>query len=300
MMKAVLYLSVVLAVESCVPRYSSEPGCVCGVPGDKRRIVGGEDARSNQYPWQVGLMYTDQDTESFCGGTLLSSDTVLTAGHCVFSIFGAKLPTVYVAFPRGEITLDKAMKIQSSEILLHPYYGYVYFPIANNDFAIIKLSRPVEQFDDSTRPICLPDPTESYEDNAAEVTGWGLVDQPNSIPADNLQTLNVTTMDNKECQDKINNFSQSVGEDITDDIITTNMLCAQHSTDAAKMPCSGDSGGPLITLNKEGSHYSQIGVVSWGDGLCAGPMPGVFGRVTDQLYWIMKQVTGDTCPPPQL
>ena len=292
MMKVLLLLAVVLTVESCVPRYSPEPGCLCGVPGDKSRIVGGEDARSNQYPWQVGLMFTDQDTESFCGGTLLSSDTVLTAAHCMFIS-----PTVYVALPKGEITLENATKIEASKILVHPYFDFF---TLNNDFAIIKLSRPVEQFDDSTRPICLPDPTKSYDDNPAEVTGWGSVDVTNLISPENLQTLNVTTMNNKECQDMFNNLPQSVIDEFfagTVNPITTNMLCAQHSTDAAKQPYKGDSGGPLITLNKEGSHYHQIGVVSWG---LPGPTPGVFARVTDQLYWIMKQVSGETCPPPSL
>jgi len=283
MMKVVLLLTGALLGDCCVPRYSPEPACLCGVPLDKRRIVGGVDAMVNQYPWQVGLMDYVFDRESKCGGTLLSSDTVLTAAHCVE--YQAPYYPVYVALPKEDLTLERAEKIQSSKILMHPYYTAP-MGIPSYDFAIIKLSRPV-QFDDSIQPICLPNPTESYDDNLAEVTGWGRLAADNFIPPTILQTVNVTTMTNKKCQELFD-------KDDFQGKITPNMLCA---ADPGKDSCKGDSGGPLITLNKEKSYYSQIGVVSWGFG-CAGLTPGVYSRVTDQMYWIMKQITGDTCPPP--
>ena len=61
--------------------------CECGVrnrPAGK--IVGGEDADKEEFPWQVGLVHINnlnaKNTRPFCGGILLSSDTVLTAAHC--------------------------------------------------------------------------------------------------------------------------------------------------------------------------------------------------------------------------
>ena len=119
-MKVLLLLTAALLGDCCVPRYSPEPACLCGVPLDKRRIVGGVDAKVNQYPWQVGLMNRLFDRESKCGGTLLSSDTVLTAAHCVE--YQAPYP-VYVALPKDDLTLERAEKIQSSEILIHPHFG---------------------------------------------------------------------------------------------------------------------------------------------------------------------------------
>lgn len=293
-MQAVLLLSLVLVSDSCVPRYSPQPDCLCGVPLDKRRIVGGEDAKPNQFPWQVGIMAGSFVPEYICGGTLISSDTVLTAAHCV--VYGPG-PTMYVAIPRGETTLENAEKIKVSEVLVHPFFSLKYLAFPVNDFAIIKLSRPV-QFDDYIQPICLPNPTESFDDVPGVVSGWGLVDYQNQVLADNLQTLNVTTMTNQQCQEKMNNLIQSSGQNSPDDFITSSMICAADNTSPDKSPCGGDSGGPLLALNKEGSYYSLVGVVSWGDPFCAGQTPGVFGRITDQLYWIMKQVTGETCPPP--
>jgi Trypsin len=45
------------------------------------RVVGGHDASISQYPWQAAVII---DGEQSCGGSLLTSRIVITAGHCVF------------------------------------------------------------------------------------------------------------------------------------------------------------------------------------------------------------------------
>merc|ERR1712045_927369 len=56
--------------------------CSCGVnSATSTKIVGGTNAWKNEFPWQVGLIGTIS-TKPFCGGTLISSDTILTAAHC--------------------------------------------------------------------------------------------------------------------------------------------------------------------------------------------------------------------------
>jgi secreted trypsin-like serine protease len=280
-MPSLLLYSLVTALsiaEGCVPKYSDPPKCSCGIPFSKRRIIGGVPAKPNQYPWQVALLSSQFSSHSFCGGSLLSSDTVLTAAHCVN---GYSLP--YVGFPKDDVTLQNAKKIQASQVLRHPYYSNGY----SNDFAIIKLSTPVV-FDDSTQPICLPNPNTNYDDNLAEVTGWG---ETYTVPSDDLMTVNVTTMTNEECQELHDKYAPNRNA-----VIDSNMICAG---DPGKDSCQGDSGGPMITLSEDGTYFSQIGVVSWGIG-CASSTPGVYSRVTKQLYWIIKQISGQTCPPPAL
>ena len=62
--------------------------CRCGLssaagPGDVTpRIVGGEEAEYGEFPWQAALLRFGA-SKPFCGGIVLSSETILTAAHCL-------------------------------------------------------------------------------------------------------------------------------------------------------------------------------------------------------------------------
>ena len=49
------------------------------------RIINGERAKPNDWPWIVALVYahTPALKGQFCGGSLIAPEWVLTAGHCV-------------------------------------------------------------------------------------------------------------------------------------------------------------------------------------------------------------------------
>ena len=59
----------------------SYPGAGCGV--SNTRIVGGQDAAENQFPWMCGILNSD-DTFYGCGATIISCDPVIivSAAHC--------------------------------------------------------------------------------------------------------------------------------------------------------------------------------------------------------------------------
>jgi len=282
----IFVFSFVAVSKCCVPTYSPGPRkCSCGVPLNKRRIIEGRPALESEYPWMVALLDPASGLH-ICGASLLSSKTVLTAGHCITT------KSIIVAIPNGDTTLENATKIETSDIQIHPKYVAKRY---DNDFAIITLPTPVE-FTDTTMPICLPDPNEMFENNVATATGWGLTSDPLLNPlgksSPTLLTVNTTTMSNKECE--ATNYATSallgVSPLIVLGAVTNNMICTGVST------CSGDSGGPLITLSKDGSYFSQIGLMAWS--LDCGAPPSVYSRVTAQMYWIIRHITGDTCPPP--
>jgi len=250
----------------------------CGVPLKDRRIVGGVPAKDFQFPWQVPLLSNTWGSIQFiCSGTLLSTWTVLTAGHCVNIN-----EEIYVGFPNGSVSRNDALIIPSGSIAKHPYYHYDGRDSPINDFAIITLSEPVN-FGKGIIPICLPDPNSNYEDKKVTVSGWGY--NENWILPEDLKTTNMTTMNNKECQEK------SVGTWK----VKSSMLCA-ISEDSNT--CGGDSGGPMIVLEQDSAFYTQIGVTSWGNSNCDVDIPAVFARVTNQLYWIFSQIQGATLPAP--
>ena len=53
---------------------------VCGKRGKGSKIVGGDAAGVNEYPWQAQIR--DQ-FGPFCGGVVMNNKWVMTAAHCV-------------------------------------------------------------------------------------------------------------------------------------------------------------------------------------------------------------------------
>ena len=50
------------------------------------RIVGGEEASPNSWPWQVSIQAkTAVERSHICGGTLINKEWVLSAAHCFIS-----------------------------------------------------------------------------------------------------------------------------------------------------------------------------------------------------------------------
>ena len=85
-------------------------------------------------------------------------------------------------------------------------------------------------------PVCLPSlPGPSYDNVLATVSGWGTL-QSGGYQPDQLVEVNVTTMDNTECEDFYAGYEE----------ITDNMICASGD---GKDSCQGDSGGRKCTAS---------------------------------------------------
>lgn len=61
----------------------------CGVHVSDDRIVGGTVAEIDEFPWMALLEYrsTNNRLEPACGGSLINSRYVVTAAHCVDTVF---------------------------------------------------------------------------------------------------------------------------------------------------------------------------------------------------------------------
>ena len=118
------------------------------------------------------------------------------------------------------------------------------------------------------------------------VAGWGKTDKSSDYNSVQLMYADITTYSVPECQAKYDDFltGRPSRVDITED-----MLCAGNTqTDT----CSGDSGGPLMFVDRQ-YKWNVAGIVSFGPSSCANGVPGVYTRVDRYLRWINSQIHVD-------
>uniref|UniRef100_A0A3B4VC24 Coagulation factor IX n=1 Tax=Seriola dumerili TaxID=41447 RepID=A0A3B4VC24_SERDU len=235
-----------------------------------QRIVGGNEAKPGEIPWQVTLMSHSESlgrAESFCGGSLLSELWVITAAHCLVILY-------------SEHDLNKEDGPERDHMVaerhIHPKYNYQKSQY-NHDIALLKLTTPVE-LSNQRRPICLGPKhfTENIlRESSGLVSGWGHI-KFQGLGATKLQKLEVPYVDRTKC-------GQS-----SRDHITPFMFCAGFS-DLKKDSCQGDSGGPHAT-NYKGIWF-LTGIVSWGEECAKEGKYGIYTRVSRYYPWI-SQTTG--------
>ncbi|XP_051997240.1 trypsin-like [Xyrauchen texanus] len=245
---------------------------VCGLAPLNTRIVGGVNAPEGTWPWQVSL-HSSTYGGHFCGGSLINSEWVLTAAHCMPGISVSTL-RVYLGrrTQQGVNTHETSRNVRT--IIKHPSYNSNTY---NNDITLLRLSSPVT-FTDYIRPVCLAAQTSVFAAGTSSwITGWGDVTAGVSLPAPGiLQETVVTVVDSSKCNNLLGAGS-----------VTNNMICA-GLLQGGKDTCQGDSGGPMVS--QQCSVWVQSGITSWGYG-CADPnSPGVYTRVSQYQSWITTTI----------
>ena len=244
---------------------------------DMPDIIGGREATPGAWPWQVALIYSMAENTflgQFCGGTLIASDWVLTAAHCVDGVEGS-LVDVLVGAHRLS---DSGTRVPATQAYVHP--GYDPYDL-DNDLALLHLSVPVTQ-----TPISLYHPLSGSDEYAymrATVIGWGQsnLDFWAGTPyPDALREVGLPLVTHEQCA------ASYFG------VITDNVICAGYEP-LTKGACYGDSGGPLM-IQKGDGEWQQIGIVSFGPYSCVSAYGGgydVFTRVSRYTAWIEGCVT---------
>lgn len=150
-------------------------GSDCGKPWIKPsigRIINGESAVPNSWPWVVSLRKTtsSQDTRNrnhICGGSVLSPNYVITAAHCVHSL---EKELLSVVIGSNYLQENNQLFYNIAEVIIHPGYADNQ---KLNDIALLRLSQRLD-FGQNISSICLPsssDSTAIFNQNVV-VVGW--------------------------------------------------------------------------------------------------------------------------------
>jgi len=249
----------------------------CGMPTfppTLTKVVGGDDVREHSFPWQVSLQYkSGSNFYHTCGGTLIASQWVLTAAHCI----GSRTYRVYLG--KHNLKNDNeagSIALSPEKIVVHPKWDSYRI---RNDIALIKLSSPVT-FSDTIMAACLPEAGNIMPHaTTCYVTGWGRLWTGGPI-ADILQQALLPVVSHANCS----------RYDWWGSLVTNDMICAGGDGELAS--CNGDSGGPLNCQNPDGS-WDVHGVVSFGSSMgCNYPKkPSVFTRNSAYMSWINDVMT---------
>jgi len=251
-------------------------------PSSPSKVVGGTDAVLGDWGWQVSMNYSGR---FICGGSLINSQWILTAAHCVSSLSASFYSYDIGHHDRRQLE-SWAVTRKVKQVVKHPNYSAARF---TNDIALMKLSEPITYVKEIV-PVCIPNGQVDYSGRDSWGTGWGTLFSGGSVSR-YLQEVKMPFLSDARCRQK---FGSAADVSV--------MVCAGE-TGEGKDTCQGDSGGPLTVKHipsdpsnevfddadnnaQPAQRWYNVGITSWGYGCGDG---GVYTRTTNYYNWI-KQI----------
>ncbi|XP_042341984.1 hyaluronan-binding protein 2-like [Plectropomus leopardus] len=253
----------------------------CGQPQPKKsitRIFGGLKVPPGAVPWQVSLQVRPKDSNlafrHICGGVLIESCWVLTAGHCIEQNKDMQVVMGGLSLDAEEST-EQTVKVE--EAIRHENYRETQTAVYN-DIGLLRLKGSDGVCANETQFVktaCLPD-AQLPDGIECKISGWGATED-SVYGSNHLLEANVLLINQDKCSEP----------DVYGKVLDNTMFCAGHLQGGVDS-CQGDSGGPLTC--KENNANVIYGVVSWGDQCGRKNKPGVYTRVTNYLNWIKSKI----------
>ena len=229
-----------------------------------------------------------------CGGTLIETDWVLTAAHCV-----SDADSIKVFFGGKDVPRNAKDFIPVKRIVPHQGFDKT---TMQNDIALLQLETPVNnkplgRVDSASLGSAISSGETAYafgRGKQGQIKPGEEADSSNNS-TDKLFVVGLPLISNEVCNDRLNAVYNDVfgGSGPAESVIGSGQLCAGGIPEGGKGACFGDSGGPLAVVKGNGKVY-LAGVTSAGLG-CAYPnSPDIYTRVPAYTRAIDDVISGES------
>ncbi|XP_055536991.1 brachyurin-like [Wyeomyia smithii] len=236
-----------------------------------QRITNGREAAPGQFPYQVALLSQYAESTALCGGSILTSNYVLTAAHCVQDALGG---TAILGAHNRMANEDSQQRIGfgMSGITLHSEYSPTNL---RNDIAVVQLNNPIE-FNERVQPVILPTATDNrtFSGMTGTVSGFGVTSDGSQTASNVVRFTANPIITHATCLETWGSNSS---------VIQEQNMCLSGA--GGRSTCSGDSGSPLTVVSDT---TLQVGIASFTSPLgCTIGLPSVFARISFFREWIL-------------
>lgn len=229
-------------------------------------VYGGKDIPITDAPYQVEF---DSNGRFYCGGVIIGSRYILTAGHCVQGLSPSS-----ITIRAGSNKLGGGASHSVTSFKRHPKFSQGPGDFIDYDVAVLQLAQDLT-FSSSIKAIAITDIEPSAGDDAY-LTGFGQTQ--NTQSSRTLQALHYPIISADECARLNDKYDMGM---------SSRAICALDKR-GGFAACHGDSGGPLVVAGK------LAGTVSSGQTPCAGgDAPNTYANLANsEIRSFIKQVSG--------
>ncbi|CAB3222185.1 unnamed protein product [Arctia plantaginis] len=224
------------------------------------KISGSSDARIENFPFNAFLhLYGGRQT-SYCGGSIVSTKSVVTSARCLYGVKRVKV-SIGSTYRNKEASLfGGGYEYLTTSFSTHPRYNY---NTGDFDVGVVNVDGGMQLDGEKSRIIRLPGSTsDATEGEVLTITGWGSLENTRSTERNiSLQMSKVSVITRKECRMKTHGIS-------------TRMFCATGESNI----CTMDYGSPAI-----GQQFVLTGITSYSANYSDTSMPGVYTRVGQSM-----------------